>query len=86
MNENKNTVLNSAPTKPTSLIIEDFKNNIISEVNKTNLPASVIEPVMKDIYNQIHILCINQYEKEKKEYEAALAEYNDSFKTETENV
>ena len=66
MDENKNTVLNSAPAKPTSLIIEEFKNNIISEVNKTNLPASVIEPIMKDIYNQIHIFYINQYEKEKK--------------------
>ena len=58
--------------KPLSLVIEDAKELIVNAVNDTNLPAVLLEPILKDIYNEIQQLKINQYMSDKSEYERSL--------------
>lgn len=42
--------------KPLNLIIEEGKESIIKAVNSSGLPAYLLEPIIKDIYNEIVVL------------------------------
>lgn len=53
--------------KPLSLVINEFRANIENIINNSNLPPYIIEPILKDYYNQIAVLsnnvCINEMEE-----------------------
>ena len=66
---NTNTV-----NKPISLIIEDAKQSIIGVINEINLHPTLLEMVLRDIYNEANDLAKAQLNREKAEYEQALAE------------
>lgn len=59
-------------TKPANLIIEETKENLVKVINESGLPPFLLEPVLKDLYNQISILKQQELEKSKKEYENSL--------------
>ena len=42
--------------KPLSLIIKECRENIENAINGSNLPPYLLEPVLKDYYNQVSIL------------------------------
>ena len=58
--------------KPTNLIVEETKENIVKTINESGLPPFLLEPVLKDLYNQISILKQQELEKSKQEYENSL--------------
>ena len=58
--------------KPISLIIEDARQAIIHAVNNTDLPPVLLESIIKDIYNEIRQLKLEQYKSDKAEYERSL--------------
>ena len=62
--------------KPISLIIEDAKQSIINTINEANLHPTLLEMILRDIYNEAKELAKSQYERERAEYEQALAEQN----------
>ena len=47
--------------KPLSLVINEFRANIENVINNSNLPPYIIEPILKDYYNQIALLSNNIY-------------------------
>lgn len=61
--ENKNQY-----KKPLSLTIKECRENIENAINGSNLPPYLLEPILKDYYNQISILADNITIKEKNEY------------------
>lgn len=60
--------------KPITVIREEFIESIINLINESNLPAFVIEPILKDMYNETKIASKKQYERDRKMYEEALKE------------
>lgn len=65
---------NNTISKPISLIIEESKKTIIDAINSTVLPMTLLEMIMRDLYNEVRQQALYQYENEKVEYEKALAE------------
>ena len=68
--ENTNNTIN----KPISLIIEESKQTIVNAINSTGLPMTLLEMIVRDLYNEVRQKALYQYESEKVEYEKALAE------------
>ena len=60
--------------KPLSLVINEFRVNIENVINNSNLPPYIIEPILKDYYNQIALLSNNIYINEKEEYSKKIGE------------
>ena len=59
-------------TKPANLIIEETKENLVKVINESGLPPFLVEPILKDLYNQISILKQQELEQSKKQYEDSL--------------
>ena len=55
--------------KPISLLIEDGKNEIIKAINETNLPATILELIIKDIYIEIQKLKERELIQAQQEYQ-----------------
>ena len=60
--------------KPITMVIEDTKKQIAEIVNKSGLMPVILEPMFKDLYQEISVLMQRQAQSEKEEYEKALAE------------
>lgn len=75
-NTNNNTTIN----KPISLVLEEAKQTIINAVNSTNLSPIFLEPILKDLYNEVHQQKTIQLEREKAEYERMLMEQKEQNK------
>lgn len=54
--------------KPISLILEESKRMIIDAINSTNLHPTLLEMIIKDIYNEVKERANYQYEFDKNEY------------------
>lgn len=59
---------------PISMKIISLKNKLISEINNAKLPTYIILPIIKELYEQISQLDIENTRKEKAEYEKSLKE------------
>lgn len=55
--------------KPITLSIEDFKQELSKVINNSQLHIFIIDSILKDIYNEIHMIYQNQIERDKKMYE-----------------
>lgn len=60
--------------KPTSLVIKEIEDKLVKTINESGLPAFIIKPILKGLYDEVKILCQQQYEADKAQYEASLAE------------
>lgn len=58
--------------KPANLIVEETKVNIAKVINESGLPPFLLEPILKDLYNQVNILKQQELEQSKKQYEDSL--------------
>lgn len=58
--------------KPANLIVEETKESIVKIVNESGLPPFLLEPILKEIYNQVNILKQQELEQSKKQYENSL--------------
>lgn len=65
--------------KPITVAYEDCKKNIVDVVNQSGLPAFVIESILKDSLLEVRDIVRRQYEKDKKDYEAALENEQESL-------
>lgn len=60
--------------KPANLIAEETRQKITNAINNSGLPAFILEPIIKDLYNQIVYIKKNELENSKKEYSKSLEE------------
>ena len=58
--------------KPMSVARAEFINSLTDLINNSMLPPFVIEPILKDMYNDIHMISQRQYEVDKNNYEKLL--------------
>lgn len=58
--------------KPMSVARAEFITSVTDLINNSMLPPFVIEPILKDMYNDIHVVA-------QKQYEADLKRYNDEM-------
>lgn len=55
--------------KPITLQIEQFKQDLVHLVNGSGIPVFLLDYILKDFYNEIHMLNRNQLEKDEKSYQ-----------------
>lgn len=58
--------------KPANLLVEDTKEELVKVINESGLPPFLVEPILKDIYNQVTVLKQKELEESKKSYEESL--------------
>ena len=63
--------------KPVNLIVEETKVNITKIINESGLPPFLLEPILKDLYNQVNILKQQELEQSKKQYKDSLKKENE---------
>lgn len=54
--------------KPITLIRDEFINNIVNLCNESGLPFFVVEDVLKDLIQEIHMAAKQQLAEDKKVY------------------
>lgn len=62
--------------KPLTLVFEELKKDIADLINCSGLPAFMVEPILKEYMNEVHVSAMRQYEYDKEQYEAYLSDYN----------
>ena len=60
--------------KPITLMRQEFIENVVKTVNESKLPLIIIEPVMRNLLNEIQKSLKQQIEADRTEYERYLAE------------
>lgn len=58
--------------KPMSVARAEFINSLTDLINNSMLPPFVIEPILKDMFNDIHMVAQRQYEADIKRYNDAI--------------
>lgn len=58
--------------KPMSVARAEFINSLTDLINNSMLPPFVIEPILKDMFNDIHMVAQRQYEADNKKYKEQL--------------
>lgn len=66
MNDNKNLI------KPMTLMRDEFITNVISLCNNSGLPFFVVEDVLKDLIQKVHMAAQKQLEEDAKRYNEQL--------------
>ena len=63
-------------TKPITVVRQEFIEKMVDEINTCGLPLFVVEPILKDLLNEVSIAVKRQYETEKAQYEQSLTSQN----------
>lgn len=63
-------------TKPITVVRQEFIEKMVEEINNCGLPLFVVEPILKDLLNEVSTAVKRQYETEKAQYELVLASQN----------
>lgn len=75
---------NTTVAKPITVAREEFKQNILQLCENSGLPPFIVEDVLKYFLEQIHIAAIEQYKRDKEEYDKVINSQNGEQKNETE--
>lgn len=78
MEQRKEIIMENAEQimKPMSVARAEFINSLTDLINNSMLPPFVIEPILKDMYNDIHMVAQRQYEADVKRYNEELKKQN----------
>ena len=58
--------------KPLSVARAEFIGSLTDLINNSALPPFIIEPILKDMYSDIHLLSQKQFEADNKRYQEQL--------------
>lgn len=72
--------------KPADLIVEETKEKLAKVINESGLPPFLLEPLIKDLYNQISFLKQKELEKSKKDYQESLKKEEKEAQNEKDTV
>ena len=67
-------MINNNISKPLTLVKEEFLNNLVVLCNNSELPFFIIEGVLKDLLQDIHVASQKQFEADKINYTKMLKE------------
>lgn len=56
--------------KPLTIKIEDTKNALVQIINESNLHPYILDSIVGNIYNEVHMVYMQQMQQERKEYES----------------
>lgn len=70
--ENKNNQVE----KPITMVIEDTKNNLINVINQSGLHPFILDSIMKELHNEIHISYLKQVQIEAENYNKSVSKEN----------
>lgn len=70
--------INNTIAKPITVAREEFKQNVLQLCENSGLPPFIVEDVLKYFLEQVHIAAIEQYKRDKEEYEKALNPQKDN--------
>ncbi len=65
--------------KPIALVVDEFTRNMMQLIQDSQLPCFILEPILKDFYNQLSDLRKQELQAARKEYEAAVAQKVESI-------
>ena len=51
-------------SKSINKTVQEFKDSVAQTINTSGLPAVVIELLLKDIYNEVHAIYLNELAQE----------------------
>lgn len=57
--------------KPLNIAIEDFKMDMSNLIGEAKLPAYILEPIIKELYNECAALARQELERARQEYATA---------------
>lgn len=60
--------------KPITLVKEEFLSNLVDLCNNSGLPFFIIESILKDFVQEVHVASQKQLETDRVQYEKALKE------------
>ena len=63
---------NTTVAKPITVAREEFKQNILQLCENSGLPPFIVEDVLKYFLEQVHIASVEQYKRDKEEYDKAI--------------
>ena len=58
--------------KPMSIIRQEFAEKLVNDINNSQLPLFVIEPILQNALEAVKVAAQKQYETEKAQYEQQL--------------
>ena len=67
--------------KPITISIEEFKKQLSDVINNSGLHPFILDSILKDFYNEIHVLYQNQVLRDKQTYEESLKTNPDDKKS-----
>ena len=59
-------------SKPISMVLMELKEGLANQINNANLPLCLVEPIVKDLYMEVHNLSEAQTRKDIEEYNKAI--------------
>ena len=68
------TEVKDVPQKPITVARQDFINDVVGLINGAGLPAFMLVEIFKDITAEMSRQANEQYENDKRAYEAAMKE------------
>jgi predicted YcjX-like family ATPase len=66
--------------KPMSVVRQEFIERIVNDVNNSQLPLFVVEPILQDLLNMVKTAAQKQYESERIQYEQQLQQKDNDNK------
>ncbi len=59
--------------KPLTLLVQETKSNLVRTINNASLPLCVLELIVEDVLNEIHVLSQKQLQEDELAYMNSLA-------------
>lgn len=70
--------MSEKPQKPVTIIKQEFTEEIIKQINDTQLPMFVIEYILRDILNDVRITSQRQLESDMKNYQENINQHSNA--------
>lgn len=60
--------------KPITIIKQEFTERLVKYINESSLPPFVIEYILKDIINEVHLASVQQLKFDTERYQKQISE------------
>ncbi len=60
--------------KPITIIKQEFTEGLVKYINESSLPPFVIEYILKDIINEVHLASVQQLKFDTERYQKQISE------------
>lgn len=61
--------MNNEIVKPVTVIRAELIDTLTNAINNSGLPAFVIEPILKDMYNEVRVAAQRQLDTDRQQYQ-----------------